>query len=114
MKRVLVTGAGGFIGRACIGPLVDRGFEVHAVARTPAVDADTRATWHHHDLLTSGEPARLVDAVRPTHLLHMAWYAVPAKYWTARENVDWAAASVSLARAFGHAGGVRFVGAGTC
>jgi nucleoside-diphosphate-sugar epimerase len=44
----------------------------------------------------------------------MAWYAVPAKYWTAPENVDWAAASVALAHAFERAGGVRFVGAGTC
>jgi nucleoside-diphosphate-sugar epimerase len=114
MKRVLLTGAGGFIGRACIGPLVERGFEVHAVARTPAADADTRAAWHHHDLLAPDEPARLVDAVRPTHLLHMAWYAVPAKYWTAPENADWAAASVALAHAFERAGGVRVVGAGTC
>jgi len=114
MKRVLVTGASGFIGRACIGPLVSRGFEVHAVARTAVRGADARAVWHHHDLLAPGAAARVVDAVRPTHLLHLAWYAVPAKYWTAPENVDWVAASVALARAFDRAGGRRFVGAGSC
>ncbi|MHB0971047.1 MAG: NAD-dependent epimerase/dehydratase family protein, partial [Thermoanaerobaculia bacterium] len=29
MKRVLVTGASGFIGRQSLGPLLDRGYEVH-------------------------------------------------------------------------------------
>ena len=33
MKRVLVTGATGFIGRHVLAPLQDLGFEVHAVAR---------------------------------------------------------------------------------
>jgi nucleoside-diphosphate-sugar epimerase len=114
MNRVLVTGASGFIGRACVGPLVARGFEVHAVSARPPRDPDPRAAWHRHDLLAAGEAERLVDAVRPTHLLHMAWYAVPGKYWTAPENTDWAAASTALAQAFARAGGRRFVGAGTC
>src|SRR5262249_25669171 len=113
-RRVLVTGAGGFIGRACVGSLAARGFEIHAVGRTPAAVTDPRAIWHHHDLLAPREPGRLVDAVRPSHLLHLAWYAVPAKYWTAPENVQWVAASTALARAFERAGGERFVSAGSC
>jgi len=113
-KRILVTGAGGFIGRASIGPLVSRGFEVHTVARTPGPDRDPRAVWHQADLLVPGVPARLVDEIHPSHLLHFAWYAVPGKYWTAPENADWVAASEALARAFERAGGERFVGAGTC
>ena len=113
-RRVLLTGAGGFIGRASIGPLVSRGFEVHAVARAAVANADPRAVWHQCDLLDAGVSARLVDAVRPTHVLHLAWYAVPGKYWTAPENVDWVEASAALARAFERAGGRRFVGAGSC
>jgi len=112
--RVLVTGASGFIGRACLAPLVRRGFEVHGVS-TRAHDVDApQVTWHRHDLLAPGEPARLIEAVRPSHLLHLAWYAAPGKYWTAPENVDWVAASAALARAFERAGGQRFVGTGTC
>jgi nucleoside-diphosphate-sugar epimerase len=114
MKRVLLTGASGFIGRACIGPLVARGFEVHAVGASTVDGGDARVVWHRRDLLVPGEPARLVEAIRPTHLLHLAWYAAPSKYWTAPENVDWVAASASLARAFERAGGERFVGAGSC
>jgi nucleoside-diphosphate-sugar epimerase len=114
MKRVLVTGASGFIGRATIGPLAARGFEVHAVSRRLPPDADARAVWHQYDLLAAGAPARAIEVIRPTHVLHMAWYAVPGKYWTAPENVDWVAATVSLARAFERNGGRRFVAAGSC
>src|SRR3954462_12017060 len=112
--RVLLTGATGFIGRACIGPLAARGFEVHAVSARAPLDADTRATCHRHDLLVPGEPARVIAAVRPTHVLHLAWYAVPGKYWTAPENMDWVVASAALARAFHEHGGERFVAAGSC
>jgi nucleoside-diphosphate-sugar epimerase len=112
-RRVLLTGASGLIGRASIGPLVSRGFEVHAVARSAVANTDPRAVWHQCDLLEAGAPARLVDAVRPTHLLHLAWCAL-GNYWTAPENVDWVAASAVLARAFERAGGRRFVGAGSC
>jgi len=113
-RRVLLTGANGFIGRACIGPLAARGFEIHAVGRTVPAVHDAGVIWHRHDLLVPGEPARIVEAVRPTHVLHMAWYTVPGKYWTAPENAEWVAASVALARAFERAGGARFVGAGSC
>jgi uncharacterized protein YbjT (DUF2867 family) len=32
MKRVLLTGASGFIGKHCIAPLKARGYDVHAVS----------------------------------------------------------------------------------
>ena len=32
MKRVLLTGATGFVGRNAIAPLVAKGYEVHAVS----------------------------------------------------------------------------------
>lgn len=113
MTRVLVTGASGFIGRWCIEPLAQRGFEVHAVSSRPPAIPGRPAHWHQCNLLASGEAARLIEAVRPTHVLHLAWYAVPGRFWTAEENVDWVAASAALMRAFERAGGERFVGAGT-
>jgi nucleoside-diphosphate-sugar epimerase len=99
VKRVLVTGSGGFIGRGTLAPLAARGYEVH------------RSTG---DLLAPGGPERVIEAVRPTHLLHLAWNAKPGEFWTTPENLDWVAASLRLLRAFSDAGGERAVFAGTC
>jgi nucleoside-diphosphate-sugar epimerase len=66
------------------------------------------------DLLDSQATVDLVERVRPTHLLHLAWYVTPGKFWNAPENLDWAAASLTLLRAFLSVGGQRAVMAGTC
>lgn len=112
MKRVLVTGATGFIGRHALAPLAARGYEVHAVARHAGVAAG--AHWHAADLLDDGAAAALLARVRPTHLLHFAWYAEHGKFWNAPENRAWAAATMELFQAFAASGGQRFVGVGSC
>jgi nucleoside-diphosphate-sugar epimerase len=115
MRRVLVTGAGGFIGRHTLGPLAAAGLEVHAVTSTdPPPDAPAGVRWHRADLLAPGSAAALARAVQPSHLLHLAWCTAPSAYWTAPENLDWVQASLRLLRAFGDAGGRRAVFAGTC
>lgn len=112
MKRVLVTGASGFIGRHSLHLLAERDYEVHAVTLGPVVPGPYR--WHHVDLLVPGGVDCLVREVRPTHLLHFAWYAVPGQYWTSLENFRWVQASLELLQAFQACGGHRVVMAGTC
>lgn len=112
MKRVLLTGASGFIGRFCMEPLLARGFEVHAVHHARPGSHD-QVRWQQADLLGEGAARELVERVRPTHLLHLAWYAVPGKYWASRENLRWVRASLALHEAFVAAGGERSVVAGT-
>jgi nucleoside-diphosphate-sugar epimerase len=70
--------------------------------------------WHTADLLNRDELQRLIDDVRPTHLLHLAWYTEPGLYWNSPANLAWAASTLELIRAFGEAGGQRAVLAGTC
>lgn len=114
-KRILLTGARGFIGRHCVPELLARGYEIHAVSSQAAENAAPRKVhWHHTDLLDAAEIRALVAAVRPTHALHLAWVTTPGVYWTSPDNLRWAAAGADLARALADAGARRLVVAGSC
>ena len=129
-KRVLVTGAGGFIGRWSIAPLLAKGYEVHAVLSSTAALLGTAAppgiaahripnelqgaTLHRANLLDPPEVDALLARVAPTHLLHFAWIATPGVYWHSPDNSRWLAASEHLMREFHLRGGVRAVMAGSC
>lgn len=52
--------------------------------------------------------------VRPSHLLHLAWYVKHGKYQTAPDNLRWVQTSLELVQAFVEAGGSRMVTAGSC
>lgn len=114
MKRVLVTGATGFVGRHVVPLLQDREYEVHAVTSRPAMSNASEIQWHRADLLANEAGAELVKRVRPTHLLHLAWYAEPQLYWTSTHNISWLQASLNLFTAFCTSGGERAVCAGSC
>jgi nucleoside-diphosphate-sugar epimerase len=111
--RILVTGASGYIGRQVLRWYADKGLDVHATARTPPCTSGG-VTWIAADLLDAAERRHLIEAARPTHLLHLAWTTAHGVYWTSPQNIDWLAATLDLARVFGEAGGRRLAGAGTC
>lgn len=112
MKKVLLTGASGFIGQHTIPFLLKHGHEVHAVSSKQ--NESKHVQWHQVDLLDLLATKTLIEKIKPTHLLHLAWYAVPGKYWTATENLDWVVASLNLLKYFSIHGGKRVVMAGTC
>ncbi len=116
MKRVLLTGASGFVGRHCLSALLAQSYQVHAVAspKNAPPAGPPGVLWHRANLLDEVETSALLAEVRPTHLLHCAWYAVPGKYWTATENFRWVEASQHLLKAFAAQDGQRLVGVGSC
>jgi nucleoside-diphosphate-sugar epimerase len=113
-KRVLVTGAAGFVGRHCLPLLLSEGFDVHAADIVIPENNNYGVHWHNVDLLDTQKTNKLIATIQPTHLLHFAWYAKPGEYWTSTENVRWLEGSLHLMRVFQKAGGARTVMAGTC
>lgn len=113
MTRVLITGGTGFVGAPCVRAALERGAEVHVLARNER-DSPPGVRFHAADLFDRQKVNEVMRAVRPTHLLHLAWIATPGVYWTSPENERWVDASIELLDEFTEAGGKRAVLTGTC
>lgn len=112
MRRVLVTGATGFLGARVLAPLQARGFEIHVAGR--CLPKCQQVVFHQADILHAEQLRSAVQSARATHLLHLAWYAEPGQFWGSPLNLDWVSASLNLVRTFVETGGLRAVFAGTC
>src|ERR1700759_1187450 len=106
-RRILVTGATGFVGAAAVKVLRDEGESVVALHRRPRRNPDDAlVAWRELDLLAvdAGEIERLVRREGITHCLHCAWYTQHEDYLVSAANLDWLDASLRLAQGF-RAGG---------
>jgi nucleoside-diphosphate-sugar epimerase len=111
--RVLVTGASGFVGQWAVKSLLDRGARVFASSHHE-FSWPASVTPCKGDLLDPCHVRRLLEDARPDIILHLAWNVEHGRFWTALDNLDWASATINLARAATNAGVSRFVGVGTC
>jgi nucleoside-diphosphate-sugar epimerase len=113
-RRVLLTGASGFIGLHCIPPLLRRGFDVVGTYCASEPSPIEGVRWVKADLLQEDAARRLIDEVSPSHLLHLAWYVEPGKMIGHADNLSWVRASIDLLRRFHERGGARCVAGGSC
>lgn len=102
MKRILVTGGTGFVGRHAVPALQARGFEVIA------------PTHADMDVLDRDAVTRAVRHIAPTHVLHFSWIATPGVYQESPENEAWKDASMHLFREAAANGATRLMGVGSC
>lgn len=115
MARLIVTGGSGFIGRAAVTRARAAGFDVVAIGRHPPERAGSGVTHYAVDLIAERERAcSLFREIGASHWLHLAWYVEHGRFWHARENFAWVAATIDLAEAFARGGGRRLVAAGSC
>jgi nucleoside-diphosphate-sugar epimerase len=112
-KVVLLTGATGFIGRHAVAPLRARGYQIHAITSKGAAADMPGVQFHQGNLLEPGTAKRVLAAVKPSHLLHLAWFVVPGKLITSPENYEWVRASMELVQEFAAAGGQRVTSCGS-
>jgi nucleoside-diphosphate-sugar epimerase len=91
--------------------LRDKGFDVHAVSRRAHQDA-AGVSWHILDLSDHRRARDLVAAIRPSHLLHMAW-DTHDDYYTSPANLLHLRDGVHLVHEFVRTGGTRVIGVGT-
>jgi len=111
--KVLLTGAGGFIGTHLLRLLRQRGID-HAVAGRHRPAGLSNAAFWPIDLLDASRDLSWMRAVDATHLVHLAWVTEPGSYWTSPMNQRWVEASVRLVQSFCLAGGQHVVAAGSC
>ncbi|HWB65361.1 MAG TPA: GDP-mannose 4,6-dehydratase [Mycobacteriales bacterium] len=121
-KRVLVTGASGFIGSHLTRRLVAGGATVHALTSTVSsvyptrlLDVRDRITLHEASLVDRGALHLLAADVRPEYVFHLGAYTHVGKSWQRVDeciqvNVQ---GTVNLLMALEPHGFSRFVNVGT-
>lgn len=112
--RVLVTGAGGFVGRHVVRQLADAGQQVVAVDRDVTALDRAGVEAAAADLEDVAQVTALLARVRPDAIVHLAWYADPGDYLTSPANLASLAMTTRLAEAALSSGCAKLVMAGSC
>ena len=114
-KKVLLTGATGFIGQHCLRELIQEGYDIIATyhARIPETEHPEQVKWVQVDLTDDLKPVEDILCATPIDtLLHVAWN-MGKGYQNNAENTIWLEKSVELVSLFIKHGGNRVATAGT-
>lgn len=114
MGTVLLTGAGGFVGRHLLTALRKRGYKVRSIVRNGQADSGQDADIVETPDLFAMPPASMRNLFRGVDLvIHAAWYTDPTDYLHSAVNLDCLSGTLRLVEAAEASGVRRFVGIGT-
>lgn len=84
MKRVLITGASGFVGRHLANLLIKKGYEVagtYSVHRPSRLSAIKKCRYLRLDLLNERSIASVLKKEAPDYVFHLAAQSIPRLSW---------------------------------
>jgi len=114
--RILVTGAGGFVGAAVVKAAVAAGHEVVALVRNDTsrlTSIADRISMQRVDLADTTAVAALLHSAKPAIVIHSAWEGVGGALRSGDIQLDNIRTTVALADAAIAAGARKFVGIGS-
>jgi dTDP-6-deoxy-L-talose 4-dehydrogenase (NAD+) len=117
MKRILLTGATGFVGYQVAQQLLEKGHDLTCVIRAGSqnrLDGLPVETVTTKDLFSETPKWWQRTCAGMDTVIHLAWYAEPGNYLSSERNLDCLSGTLSLARGASQAGIRRLVGVGTC
>lgn len=116
-RKLLVTGATGFVGRQVCANLLQLGFSLRITCRNlPArIEGNQNIEFVLVDDLFSLKKEQYQSLVKDIDtLVHIAWFTEPGIYLSSPLNMRCLQGTLELAEAFTSEGGRRFIGVGTC
>jgi nucleoside-diphosphate-sugar epimerase len=118
-KRILITGASGFVGRQVLKYLTTEDVLVTLVVREGKELLFTNNPVVESIILTKDLFAETDEwwanvLNRIDTIIHLAWFVQPGKYLDAPQNIDCLIGTLNLAKGATRAGVRRFIGVGTC
>ena len=112
--KILITGGNGFIGRPILDLLKSKDIEVCVIGRHRPENFE--GFFLEVDILKISqiEIFKILNKIKPTHLIHLAWYTEYGKFWNAEENISWIYKTISLIKIFCEVGGKCVIATGSC
>lgn len=110
-KKVLITGATGLIGKECLQPLLDKGYEVFAISRKQI--KNDNICFLQGTIFDNEFVEKVFKKVKPKYLLNFAWIT-EGDYLSSEDNYLFENAGIALLKEFVKNGGKNAVFAGTC
>ena len=100
-KKVLITGATGYIGTQVCAELLKKDYEIHAIVLPNTVNDKLLMEQHELDLMDKQAVSDFFKDNKFEKLIHLAWYVGP-KCQISPLNLEWLESSLHLIKTFSY------------